>query len=326
MKHSQLAAQGARLMGILLAAGMAIPDARATCGASFCMVNTTWGVQGATTEPGLRLDLRYEYIDQDQPRSGSNKVAVGQIPQHHDEVRTINRNLLATVDYAYDSQWGYTVTLPVIDRDHTHIHNHRGEQLLETWNFTRIGDMRVLGRRQWLSESRDQQRLDFYGLTFGLKLPTGDTNVRNAENEPAERSLQPGTGTVDALVGGYFTRALGSGSSWFADVLLQQPLDSNDHYKPGTRVSLDVGYRYAASEQVSLMLQLNALYRGRDRGLEAEPASSGGRFLYISPGVSMAVSRNVQIYAFAQLPLYQYVNGVQLTADWAAVVGIGTRF
>jgi hypothetical protein len=26
------------------------------------------------------------------------------------------------------------------------------------------------------------------------------------------------------------------------------------------------------------------------------------------------------------LPVYQYVNGVQLTADWAAVAGLSVRF
>jgi hypothetical protein len=38
------------------------------------------------------------------------------------------------------------------------------------------------------------------------------------------------------------------------------------------------------------------------------------------------IARNLQLYGFVQLPLYQYVNGVQLTADWAAVVGISSRF
>ena len=62
-----------------LALGGAFHEARASCGAAFCMVNTSWNVQGAWTEPGLRFDLRYEYIDQDQPRHGSSKVGVGQI-------------------------------------------------------------------------------------------------------------------------------------------------------------------------------------------------------------------------------------------------------
>lgn len=59
-------------------------SAQASCGAAFCSVNTTFDVQGAWTEPGARLDLRYESINQNQPRSGSAKVGVGQIPRHHE--------------------------------------------------------------------------------------------------------------------------------------------------------------------------------------------------------------------------------------------------
>jgi hypothetical protein len=34
----------------------------------------------------------------------------------------------------------------------------------------------------------------------------------------------------------------------------------------------------------------------------------------------------MQIYAFFQKPVYQYVNGVQLTADKAFVLGLSNRF
>ena len=81
----------------LVSAGVA-PDAGATCGATFCALNTSWGTHGAWAEPGLRLDLRHEYVDQDQPRAGSREVAVGEVPRHHDEVYTRNRNWLATLD------------------------------------------------------------------------------------------------------------------------------------------------------------------------------------------------------------------------------------
>jgi hypothetical protein len=96
-------------------------DAAASCGTAFCMVNTSWNVQGVWTEPGARVDLRFEYIDQDQPRAGSRRVGVGAIAQHHDEVRTVNRNWLATFDYTFSEAWGVSATLPVLDRDHAHI-------------------------------------------------------------------------------------------------------------------------------------------------------------------------------------------------------------
>ena len=77
---------------------------------------------------------------------------------------------------------------------------------------------------------------------------------------------------------------------------------------------------------LSAMLQLNVLHKRRDHGGEAEPGNSGGSFLFLSPGLAWEAAPSVQLYGFVQLPLYQYVNGVQLAADWAAVAGVGLRF
>jgi hypothetical protein len=306
---------------------LAHQPAQASCGASFCMVNTNWNLQGFAPEAGLRVDLRFEYIKQDELRTGSDRIAFGQISKHHDEIRTINRNVLAEVDYTINRDWGVSATVPMVDRDHSHIHNHRGAQLLEQWSFTRVGDVRVLGRRQWLAEDTASRKLSFYGMNFGLKLPTGDKELRNDNGDRAERTLQPGTGTTDLLLGGYYSRVLPTAdASWFVQALLQTPLNSREDYRPGRRVTLDVGYRYEMTDAVGLMLQLNALYRAKDSGRQAEPDDTGGRFLFVSPGASIAVTKSTQLYGFVQFPLYQHVNGVQLTSDWSAVVGMSMRF
>jgi len=51
-----------------------------------------------------------------------------------------------------------------------------------------------------------------------------------------------------------------------------------------------------------------------------------GRSLWVSPGVSYAVTKNLQAYGFIQLPLYQSVNGVQLVAARSFVIGCSMRF
>lgn len=302
-------------------------DAQASCGSAFCMVNTNWNLQGVAAEPGIRLDLRYEYINQNQLRSGSDKISVGQVPRDHDEITTVNRNYLATVDYTINERWGVAATVPWMDRFHSHLDNETGVPVPEQWDFSRLGDIRVLGRYQLRSENLEHASLSFYGLNFGLKLPTGVRNLLNAEGERAERTLQPGSGTTDLLLGAFYNRVLGySNSSWFVQALWQGPLNRREDYRPGRRMSLDLGYRHEATDQWGVMVQLNALYRSRDGGLQAEPEDSGGRFLFASPGISYAMAKNLQLYGFVQLPLYQYVNGVQLTADWALVAGISMRF
>jgi hypothetical protein len=64
----------------------------------------------------------------------------------------------------------------------------------------------------------------------------------------------------------------------------------------------------------------------RDEGAQAEPDDSGGRFVFLSPGASYKMGESFLLYAYYQVPLYQYVNGVQLTANKAVVVGVSARF
>ena len=132
---------------------------------------------------------------------------------------------------------------------------------------------------------------------------------------------------TDALFGAFTRRALPlKDMSWFAQALVQFPLNTRDDYKPGKRLSIDTGVRYESSERLALLLQANLLFRGRDSGEQAEAEDSGGKSLWISPGVSFAVTKSIQAYGFVQLPLYQYVNGVQLVAERSFVFGLSTRF
>ena len=313
----------ARLLIVALAGLCAAPNALSGCGSAFCMVNTDWASQGEWTETGGKFDLHYEFIDQDQPRAGAEAVAVGQVPQQHDEVRTINRNWIAQFDYNFGANWGVSASLPLINRDHQHIDNRQGTKLAEQWHFTEIGDARVLGRYQFSLHTEAPSAM---GIALGIKLPTGKFDIANEDGETAERMLQPGTGTTDLLAGVFYNRALGRPGSIFIQARLESATDSRDRYRPGDRVFLDFGYRYPLTSKLALQAQLNAALKEHDRGDNAEPDDSGGKFLYLTPGLSYAATRSVQVYGFVQLPLYQYVHGVQLTADWAVLAGASWRF
>ena len=302
-------------------------SASASCGSAFCVVNTDWSSQGSWVEQGMRFDFRFEAIDLDQPRAGTDRVAAGQIPAHHDEVETKNRNWVANADWNLAPTWGLSLSIPYVDREHVHIHNHQGEKLLETWRFRDLGDVRLTARHELFASRESPERQSSAGVMLGVKLPTGKHDVANADGDVAERTLQPGTGTTDLLVGGYWHGAAPLRDvSWFARAQGVIPANSREDFRPGRQLLLDVGGRYAAGRDVGLMLQLNYIAKGRDSGAEAEPEDSGQRQLWVSPGVSWNVGRNAQLYAFAQFPLYQHVNGVQLTADWSALAGVSWKF
>jgi hypothetical protein len=294
-------------------------EAQAGCGSAFCSLNTNWSTQGAWTEPGGRLDLRFEYIDQDQPRNGTHDVDVGEIPRHHDEVRTINRNFVPTYDYTINANWGVAVTAPVVSRNHEHIHNHMGVPEDEQWSFTDLGDARIVGRYRFTSASNG-------GVQFGLKLPTGKYDVTNDAGEVAERSLQPGSGTTDAIVGMFYNGTVLTKDSWFTDIAFIAPLAPREGYQPGYRFGADIGLSSPLTAKVALLMQLNALWKDHDHGENAEPEDTGGVFIYFSPGVSVALGDKTSAYGFVQIPLYQRVNGVQLVADWSVAAGVSRRF
>jgi hypothetical protein len=223
------------------------------------------------------------------------------------------------LDYTFNPRWGLSLTVPYADRDHSHLHHHHGAVLKESWDIRGVGDIRALGR--YALESQPAS------LLFGFKLPTGETDEDNAAGDPAERSLQPGSGTTDLLLGvAYRGGAPTSPWSWFSQAMYQRALAEHDGFRPGYRVSLDLGLRFAASDALSLLLQLNGLVTGRDHGSEAEPESSGGEFLFLSPGLSYALTSQLQVYGFVQQAVYQRVNGVQLTADRGYLLGVSAHF
>ena len=307
------------ISGAMLATGM-FQSAHASCGATFCSVNTQWETQGAWTEPGIRFNLRYEYTDQDQLRNGTDKVEPAGVLDTHDEIRTLNRNLHVGMDYAFNPTWAVSLQVPVVNRDHSHVHNDVVPEY-EAWNLTGLGDMRLSGRYQTVLDHHAA-----VGVQFGLKLPTGKIDETNDLGQLAERSLQPGSGTTDALLGVYTYRQLeGDAATMFLQGLWQRPLTERDDYQPGQQVTFDIGLRYALTRNLNAQLQLNLLWKDHDQGLNAEPDDSGGHYVFLSPGASYALTTHMQLYGFVQLPLYQYVNGTQLTADWSAVAGISWK-
>jgi hypothetical protein len=288
------------------------------------VLNTNWSTQGVAAEPGTaRLDLRYEFVDQKHLQSGTKRVSTDDVAaEETTELRTINRNLLTTLDYAVSKSWAVSVSAPAISRSHSHIDNATGDT--EKWDFTRIGDTRVLGMYRFDNEKNP---VVSQGLIFGLKLPTGQYRISNADGAVAERALQPGTGSTDFVLGGYYSApGIHLDSSWFVQALYQQAVSTKEEYKPGNQFQLNAGYRYPLGPDWQALLQVNSLIKGKDSGANAEPDLSGSKSVFLSPGLIYSLTHELQFYSFVQLPIYRFYNGTQLSVDWAFVAGATMRF
>lgn len=309
------------LLFALLVIVLNTPPVHASCGATVCSVNSEWGTQGVWTEPGLRVDFRIEATDFDRLQSGRDKAVPAGTLGTTDENRTLNRNLLLGFDYALSPEWAVAAQLPLIQREHTHTVNNL-TPTVESWDITGLGDIRTSLRRQRAVGDRST-----LSLQAGLKLPTGGTDEANASGTVAERALQPGSGTTDILAGVAFRHRLRDESTTlFIELRGQEPLREHDGFAPGRQINLDFGLHHALNFTSSALLQINLLDKAHDRGINAEPAETGGRYIFLSPGFRQAIAHNWQVYGFVQLPLYQYVNGTQLTASRSLMAGVSWRY
>lgn len=326
---------------LMFASLICVTNAYASCGSSFCSVNTHWDTQGLVSDDALRVDWRYSYADANAFRSGSSKIATAAPSGSNAEIenlRTINQLLNLGTDYAVNQKWNVALDIPLVMRDHTHTFDSSvSAPFVQQAKFTELGDMRVLAKYKFDSSGHHTGR----GMSFGLKLPTGAINKDMTPPDPAspatpyalERSAQPGTGSTDAILGAYYHNDIeDSPWGWFASGQVQYAVQTRDDFRPGNTLNLDAGAHYPFAPELTGLLQLNAQFKSRDTGLNANPAS-GGHSLSISPGLSYGVVPKTSLYGFVQVALLQYVNADpadassgQLTAPWSFAVGISHSY
>ena len=303
----------------------------ASCG---CTLSSDWQT---STIPGFNLDLRYDYINQSQLRSGTSTIRADDAskltnngsPQEVEKY-TVNNYVTATGEYTFNADWKVEVQLPYISRKHSTLGNASDGANpglnggAYDSNTSSLGDIKVMGRYQGFSDEHN------WGIIAGLKLPTGSHNLTgtptDGSTEPAmiDRGMQPGTGTNDIIVGIYYADALSKNWDYYTQELFQFALDSRDDYRPGNGLNLNFGLRYMTLDAFTPQLQINARYVQRDGGLNADTISTGGTLVYLSPGISVPVTSLAAIYGFLQLPIYQNLQGVQLVPTYTA--SLGARF
>ena len=324
----------------LFALTFSASNAAWACASCGCSLSQDWESAGVSSNSGFKLDVRYDYLNQNQLRSGSRTISSAAASQivndgENQEVESYTKNdyVTASLDYTVNPDWGVNLQLPYIVRSHSTLGTESdgftpgpdGGQY--TSHTASLGDVKVVGRYLGLLESKK------LSLQFGLKLPTGSHTQTGTSTDPGvtdpvdiDRGLQPGTGTTDLIVGSTYSAAVSNQWSYMVQGLFQTPLQSRDGYRPGNGVNVNVGLRYSGNEAFQPQLQLNIRHAVRDRGANADTVSTGGTLVYLSPGVTVPLNKRTAVYSYVQLPVYQHVNGVQLTPKYTASLGLRFAF
>jgi len=326
----------------------------ATCGCSL----STDAAMGYSAAPGWRVNLQYDFINQDQLRSGTHSVSAASVaalnPAAAQEVEhdTINRYLTLGIGYTPSPEWNFNLQIPYIDRSHTTYGAATPDQLtadnLSGATVSSLGDIKFLAAWQGLLPTHN------LGLQLGVKLPTGRYGGPNADGsgtvgrdpvaftrgpnaqQPSpgnllDTSLQPGTGSTDLIVGAYFYQAVSQDFDAFVSGQFQAAvahrLDTpGADYRPGNLASLSFGLRDEAHPDWVPQLQVNVTRKSHDQGALADTADTAGTVAYLSPGIAVTLAKGWQAYGFVQLPVYSRLDGYQLFPHWTASAGISTAF
>ena len=172
-----------------------------------------------------------------------------------------------------------------------------------------------------------------------MKLPTGSINQVSSDGVQAvDPGLQLGTGTTDLILGLFYFDALSDRVDYFAQINYQHALNYSQiatgttgsmayqSYRPGDGYNVTIGFRYVGFESFTPTLQVNARRVNTDSGDAADLYATGGTLVYLTPGAMIPLSDNTLLYASLQVPVYQNVNGIQLTPSYIASVGVRYKF
>jgi len=294
---SRLAAAFAAILTLIL-----VPQTALAC-ACGCSVFSVGAGSLLPTDHGGDAWLEYDFMNQNKNWSG-DKAA----PAADNSDKQIKTDFFTVGgQYMFSCGWGLMVEAPVWNRD---FRTDVGGGVIDGFHAQSLGDVRLSAIYTGFSKSMTT------GVTFGLKLPTGDYHAAGFD-----RDTQIGSGSTDLLLGAYHVGSLNRDDTltYFAKGQWEVPFTSVGSYRPGQTLDAAAGVIYKAGSfdndkvSVSPLLQVIGSARAHDAGDAADPVDSGYSRVLLSPGLEIRTDR-WRLYGDVKFPVYQHVRGNQLVA------------
>jgi hypothetical protein len=297
-----------------LLAGMLAPGIvhACACGCGVFDVGTSSMFPGGA---GGMAFLQYDYQDQNRNWSGTS-----QAPAANNDDKEIQTHFVTFgLQYMFNRSWGVQAEAPY-DFRYFKTKDDAGDIVSRNWN--QLGDIRIEGIYTGFMADLSA------GVTFGVKLPTGDFDF---SPDVVDRDTQIGTGSTDILLGGFYRGNLTKDDwwDWFAQLQLDVPVLIQAEYRPGVELDAAAGIDYKKFSlgrvRISPMAQVIFSERTSDSGAAADSSNSGYQRVLLSPGIEFHI-HPVRIYADAEFPVYQNFTGNQLAAPVLFKVSLSFMF
>jgi hypothetical protein len=295
--------------------------------------------------------LRLAYTRPEQ-RSDAELAALA---GDHVHAHSTDYNLNGALSVAYGITHHLTVSaqLPYVRRDDLregeHAHGGGGavNGVAQLGSVSGIGDASLLAKYR-LTEGEGVGA----ALIAGLKLPTGATHQHSPDGERLETEHQPGTGSWDPILGASASARMGA-VQWTASGLYQfstngaQATRLGDRFQGGIALSHRFGgaqppeHHHEAgaephhhhdeadeprSDSWDGFVELAGEWEGRQRiGGEIE-AESGGKWLFVAPGVRFNSASGWSAAASFALPVWQRIRASHPDNRYRLTLSLGRAF
>ncbi|MEH6467533.1 MAG: transporter [Porticoccus sp.] len=309
--------------------------------------------QSATTLPegAFSFSLKQEYIENNtfSDRKLSEFGEAGQDVHSVESLDVINLN----------TAWGFSekltlgLSLPVISRNNISQapHHHEEEEEEEhheedapsvdaLGDSSGIGDLTAYGQYQFFT-SADNRRLA--AIYFGVKLPTGKTDQKTDQGETFEAEHQPGSGSVDGLLGLSYSQRL---NRWSLDssILASLATEGTQDTDLGNALNYDLALSYplmAAEEShnhhdhhhspsltsaATIVFELNGEWRDKVDVDGTTQAHTGGNLVYLTAGVRVNFGRQWSATLSGGIPVVENLNGQQSDPNWRGGLVLSRSF
>ena len=259
--------------------------------------------------------LQYDYMDQNRNWNGSSEAPAA----NNDDKKLETHFVSLGLQYMFNERWGAQLEVPY---DFRYFKGTDEGGNIASHNWSQLGDIRLEGIYTGFFADLSA------GVTFGLKLPTGS---HTEDTDLVDRDTQIGTGSTDALLGGFYRGNLNRNQTWdwFAQLELDLPMLTQAGYRPGIELDTAAGVDYKGltlgRARIAPLAQVIFSERTGDTGPNADPENSGYQRILISPGVEIHI-HPFKIYADAEFPVYQNFTGNQLAAPVMFKVSVSFMF
>jgi hypothetical protein len=271
--------------------------------------STFGGLERGTSSYGnLNLSFSYIHNSLNSTYQGSNEI-------------TDPLNRTASVSsFNFESEYGLVETVSLLisgtyvvkNRETTVRSNETNETEVIEYNGKGFGDVIILGKYEVISpDIVSPVSLAFGG---GVKLPVGNY-TQEVDGSRLAIDLQPGTGSLDALLWGNFYKGfLPVPFSLSANALYKYGGSNLDGYRFGDEFIFSLNSEYSFTNYFTISLSLRGRFANEDFWGGRFLPSTGGSYYDLIPALIYTESF-YSLKVFYQTPVYRNVEGIQLTTS-----------